>query len=561
MSLLGGHGDELLDHLADIAIMLLEELAEVPWLRARKAHLQQALKLGRPPAVGLRLFACAHLRRIIRLYLLLFSHLGVGFASTAILPVSSFVDEIPAGLLLLELCLLGESVCLRRLAFLHLRAQVVELLRKPGDLGLRLRGLLQQLGLSSMDMPESLLHLDKLLTAALLLLLFSLLLHLFLGLLLCLLLSLFLCLQLSLQLCLLGGLLCSLLGLLPGVLLSLLGLLACSALRSLLFLGKQLGSSSFGSSLLLRYQRIQTLVEIIQATGREITCLDAIEEGGRVRLGSLARAAHASTTLREREMQVEARATVLLCDTECLDKIGVTCDGDRVAFVIRVANCELPWRFSEPRETCAQRCRQDLKGGRRIKAQPAQIIVQVGLDGQHAATQAKHQVQGRLLLNVVVGEGAAVLELLAGEDQALLIGRDALLVLNLGLDVVNRVRRLHLEGDRLAGEGLDKDLHATAQAEHEVKGRLLLDVVVREGAAVLELLAREDETLLVGRDPLLVLDLRLDVLDRVRGLDLERDRLARQRLDEDLHRVECVCVCVCVRVRLVLVLVLLAACW
>ena len=39
--------------------------------------------------------------------------------------------------------------------------------------------------------------------------------------------------------------------------------------------------------------------------------------------------------------------------------------------------------------------------------------------------------------------------------------------------------------------------------------RLLLDVVVSKRAAVLQLLAREDEALLVGRDALLVLDLRL----------------------------------------------------
>ena len=35
-----------------------------------------------------------------------------------------------------------------------------------------------------------------------------------------------------------------------------------------------------------------------------------------------------------------------------------------------------------------------------------------------------------------------------------------LLVLDLGLDVVNGIRGLDLEGDGLAGEGLDKDLHA-----------------------------------------------------------------------------------------------------
>ena len=79
-----------------------------------------------------------------------------------------------------------------------------------------------------------------------------------------------------------------------------------------------------------------------------------------------------------------------------------------------------------------------------------------------------------------------------------------------------------LEHDRRArtrkGEGrtLDKDLHAAAEAQDQVERRLLLDVVVREGAAVLELLAGKDEALLVGRDALLVLDLGLDLL-RVRG--------------------------------------------
>jgi hypothetical protein len=66
-----------------------------------------------------------------------------------------------------------------------------------------------------------------------------------------------------------------------------------------------------------------------------------------------------------------------------------------------------------------------------------------------------------------------------------------------------------------------------------VERRLLLDVVVAQGAAVLELLAGEDEALLVRRDALLVLDLPLDVLDGVAWLDVEGDGLARQRLDEE----------------------------
>ena len=121
------------------------------------------------------------------------------------------------------------------------------------------------------------------------------------------------------------------------------------------------------------------------------------------------------------------------------------------------------------------------------------------------------------------------------EDQALLVGGDALLVLNLSLDVVDGVGRLNLEGDGLAGESLDEDLHTTAEAEHEVEGGLLLDVVIREGAAILELLAREDQALLVGGDALLVLDLGLDVVDGVGRLHLEGDGLTGEGLYENLH--------------------------
>ena len=60
---------------------------------------------------------------------------------------------------------------------------------------------------------------------------------------------------------------------------------------------------------------------------------------------------------------------------------------------------------------------------------------------------------------------------------------------------------------------------------------------------ILEHIPSEDEALLVGRDALLVLDLRLHVVDGVRGLHLQRDGLARQRLDEDLRARESSGVC------------------
>ena len=82
-------------------------------------------------------------------------------------------------------------------------------------------------------------------------------------------------------------------------------------------------------------------------------------------------------------------------------------------------------------------------------------------------------MESRLLLNVIVAEGAAILELLSGEDQTLLVRWDTgelsdyddepvkpshspLLVLDLGLDIVDGVRGLNLEGDgftRKAVEG------------------------------------------------------------------------------------------------------------
>lgn len=66
------------------------------------------------------------------------------------------------------------------------------------------------------------------------------------------------------------------------------------------------------------------------------------------------------------------------------------------------------------------------------------------------STEAKDEVKSRLLLDVVIREGSAVLELLTSEDQALLVRWDTLLVLDLGLDIVDCVRGLHLKGDSLA---------------------------------------------------------------------------------------------------------------
>jgi len=69
-----------------------------------------------------------------------------------------------------------------------------------------------------------------------------------------------------------------------------------------------------------------------------------------------------------------------------------------------------------------------------------------------------------------------------------------------------------------------------------VKGRLLLDVVAGDGAAVpTEVLTLKNQAILIRGDSHLVLDFGHDHFDGVFGLDLKGDGLARQCLDEDLH--------------------------
>ena len=79
-------------------------------------------------------------------------------------------------------------------------------------------------------------------------------------------------------------------------------------------------------------------------------------------------------------------------------------------------------------------------------------------------------MESGLLLDVVVGESPSILELFSSEDQPLLVWGNAFLVLDLGLDVLNAVRGLDLEGDGLASQGLDKDLHTSTKTEDQVQG-------------------------------------------------------------------------------------------
>ena len=76
----------------------------------------------------------------------------------------------------------------------------------------------------------------------------------------------------------------------------------------------------------------------------------------------------------------------------------------------------------------------------------------------------------------------------------------AFFVLNLCLHVIDCVGRFDVKRDSFSCERLDEDLHAATQAENQMERGLLLNVIIRKRASVFQLLAREDQSLLVWRN-------------------------------------------------------------
>ena len=75
-----------------------------------------------------------------------------------------------------------------------------------------------------------------------------------------------------------------------------------------------------------------------------------------------------------------------------------------------------------------------------------------------AASQPEHQVKRGFLLNVVIAQRASIFELLARKNEALLIGWNAFLVLNLLLDCIDTITGFDIERNGLAGKSLDENL-------------------------------------------------------------------------------------------------------
>jgi len=80
-------------------------------------------------------------------------------------------------------------------------------------------------------------------------------------------------------------------------------------------------------------------------------------------------------------------------------------------------------------------------------------------DLHRASTKLEDEMEGRLLLNMVIRESASVFKLLASEDETLSYRRDTYLVLDFSLDIVDGVIWHDVENDRLTVQRLEKDLH------------------------------------------------------------------------------------------------------
>ena len=156
---------------------------------------------------------------------------------------------------------------------------------------------------------------------------------------------------------------------------------------------------------------------------------------------------------------------------------------------------------------------------------------------------AQHKVKSWLCLNVVISKCVVILQLLACINETLLAWWDSFLIVELGFQIFNCVTDLKLESDDFPSESLHKDLNTTTKLQLKAKGRLLLDVVIREGVAIFQVRIIKEEMLLVWWDSLVVLDFGFYVFNCVTSLNHESDGFSWDTLHKDWtqaqHKVKC----------------------
>ena len=128
-----------------------------------------------------------------------------------------------------------------------------------------------------------------------------------------------------------------------------------------------------------------------------------------------------------------------------------------------------------------------------------------------ARAKYENQDKSAILRDVIVGESAVILEMFSSVHETRLargfeVWWMCLNVQDLGFDVLDGFGGLDLDRGDPAAHRLRKHPHSSTKSEHQVKSALLLDVIVGETAAILELFSSENETLLIWGNSLLVLE-------------------------------------------------------
>lgn len=75
-----------------------------------------------------------------------------------------------------------------------------------------------------------------------------------------------------------------------------------------------------------------------------------------------------------------------------------------------------------------------------------------------STSQLQHKEKHGLSCDVIVAESPSFLKLLSIKDQALLVRRNVLFVLNLPLHILNSIVALYLNRNDLAKKSMDKDM-------------------------------------------------------------------------------------------------------
>ena len=153
----------------------------------------------------------------------------------------------------------------------------------------------------------------------------------------------------------------------------------------------------------------------------------------------------------------------------------------------------------------------------------------------HSSPESEYEMESTLLSDVIVCHCPSIFEALSSEDKSLLAWGDSFFVLNFGLDSLNGVSAFDFHSHSLSCQCSHKDLHSSSESEDHMNCALLLYVVVSEAPVILKLFACEDESLLVSRNSLSVLDELLEMGDAVSWLHLASHGLPSKCLHEDLH--------------------------